>query len=52
MKKIESNETENENKKNIYVDLVKEFEEKNLQLEITKLPEINRINNVKNISRK
>ena len=47
MKKIESNETENENKKNIYVDLVKEFEEKNLQLEITKLPEINRINNVK-----
>ena len=47
MKKIESNETENENKKNIYKDLVKEFEEKNMQLEITKLPEVSRINNVK-----
>ena len=47
MKKLESNETENENKKNIYIDLVKEFEEKNFQLDITKLPEINRINNVK-----
>ena len=47
MKKQQTKELVNENKKDIYRDLVKEFEEKNLQFEITNLPEINKINNVK-----
>ena len=45
--KKESNVLANENKKDVYRDLVKEFEEKNLQFEIMNLPEVNRINNVK-----
>ena len=36
-----------ENKKDVYRDLVKEFEEKNLQFELCNLPEVTRINNVK-----
>ena len=43
----DSEEIELENKKNIYTELVKEFEKKNLQFEITNLPEVNRINKVK-----
>ena len=43
----ENNVLANENKKDVYRDLVKEFEEKNLQFEIMNLPEVNRINNVK-----
>ena len=45
--KKENNVLANENKKDVYRDLVKEFEEKNLQFEIMNLPEVNRINNVK-----
>ena len=45
--KKESNELVNENKKDVYRDLVKEFEEKNLQFEISNLPEISKINSVK-----
>ena len=45
--KKENNALANENKKDVYRDLVKEFEEKNLQFEIMNLPEVNRINNVK-----
>ena len=43
----DSEEIELENKKNVYTELVKEFEKKNLQFEITNLPEVNRINKVK-----
>ena len=43
----DSEEIELENKKNVYIELVKEFEKKNLQFEITNLPEVNRINKVK-----
>lgn len=43
----QKNELGNENKKDIYRDLVKEFEKKNLKFELNNLPEINRINNVK-----
>jgi len=45
--KKENNGLVNENKKDVYRDLVKEFEEKNLQFELMNLPEVNRINNVK-----
>ena len=45
--KKENNVLANENKKDVYRDLVKEFEEKNLQFEIMNLPEVNRINSVK-----
>ena len=45
--KQQSNGLVNENKKDVYRELVKEFEKKNLQFEIANLPEINRINNVK-----
>ena len=43
----QKNELGNENKKDIYRDLVKEFEKNNLKFELNNLPEINRINNVK-----
>ena len=43
----DSEEIELENKKNVYTELVKEFEKKNLQFEITNLLEVNRINKVK-----
>jgi len=43
----DSEEIELENKKNVFTELVKEFEKKNLQFEITNLPEVNRINKVK-----
>ena len=43
----DSEEIELENKKNVYTELAKEFEKKNLQFEITNLPEVNRINKVK-----
>jgi len=46
MKKA-NNESISEEKKNVYLDLVKEFEEKNRQFELMNLPEINRINSVK-----
>ncbi len=45
--KKENNVLANENKKDVYRDLVKEFEEKNLQFEISNLPEISKINSVK-----
>ena len=45
--KKENNVLANENKKDVYRDLVKEFEQKNLQFEIMNLPEVNRINSVK-----
>ena len=45
--KQQSNGLVNENKKDVYRELVKDFEKKNLQFEIANLPEINRINNVK-----
>ena len=45
--KKENNVLANENKKDVYRDLVKEFEQKNLQFEIMNLPEVNKINSVK-----
>ena len=42
-----NDESVSEEKKNVYLDLVKEFEEKNLKFELMNLPEINRINSVK-----
>jgi hypothetical protein len=45
--KKDSEEMTLENKKNVYTELVKEFEKKNLQFEITNLPEVNKINKVK-----
>ena len=45
--KRDSQVLESENKKDVYKDLVKEFEEKNLQFEIINLPEIGYIREIK-----
>ena len=41
-----------ENKKDVYKDLVKEFADKNIDLELTNSPEVNKINNVKKLVEK
>ena len=45
--KKENNVLANENKKDVYRDLVKEFEEKNLQFELINLPDIEYIREIK-----
>ena len=45
--KNESQTIDNENKKDVYRDLLKEFEEKNLQFEIINMPEVLYINNIR-----
>ena len=44
---IEKQKLVNKNKKDVYINLVKEFDEKKLHFEIMDLPEINRINKIK-----
>ena len=41
-----------ENKKDVYKDLVKEFADKNIDLELTNSPEVNKINSVKKLVEK
>ena len=45
--KNESQEIENENKKDVYKELLKEFEDKNLQFEVSNLPEVSYIDNIR-----
>ena len=45
--KNDSTELINENKKDAYLNLVKELKNKNLEFELMNIPEINKINNVK-----
>ena len=45
--KSDSEALENENKKDIYKELVKEFQEKNIQLEVSNLPEVAYIDDIR-----